>query len=126
MLKDKDVHYRNMHRQPILVLQTKPVALLLYLRSSWLNLQPQDFLPHTFPRSLIMTKKMTSFYGLTFNPFHPEAPTSAFLLQKKAEQFCRRLEEHLLHEGGFALITGEPGTGKSMTLRALSSVLNQR
>src|SRR5579872_6375384 len=24
------------------------------------------------------------------------------------------------------LITGEPGTGKSMTLRALSSVLNQR
>ncbi len=73
-----------------------------------------------------MTKKLSTFYGLKFNPFNPEAPITAFLLPQKTENFCWRLEEHLIHEGGFALITGEPGTGKSMSLRALNTRLNQR
>jgi general secretion pathway protein A len=73
-----------------------------------------------------MTKKLLTFYGLKFNPFNPEAPINAFLLPQKTENFCWRLEEHLIHEGGFALITGEPGTGKSMSLRALNTRLNQR
>jgi general secretion pathway protein A len=73
-----------------------------------------------------MTNKLSIFYSLKFNPFNPEAPTTAFLLPKKTEHFCWRLEEHLMHEGGFALITGEPGMGKSMSLRALSVRLAQR
>lgn len=73
-----------------------------------------------------MTNKLSIFYSLKFNPFNPEAPTSAFLMPQKTEHFCWRLEEHLIYEGGFSLITGEPGTGKSVTLRTLSTRLNQR
>ena len=36
------------------------------------------------------------------------------------ESFCRRVEHHLVRQGGFALITGEPGTGKSVALRLLA------
>ena len=35
----------------------------------------------------------------------------------EVESFCHRIERHLVRQGGFALIAGEPGTGKSVTLR---------
>ena len=36
------------------------------------------------------------------------------------ESFCRSVELHLVRRGGFARITGEPGTGWSVALRLLA------
>ena len=41
------------------------------------------------------------------------------------DSFCRRVEHHLVRQGGFALITGEPGTGKSVALRLLARRLER-
>jgi type II secretory pathway predicted ATPase ExeA len=43
----------------------------------------------------------------------------------KLESFAWRIEHALLREGGFALITGDPGTGKSVALRVLSERLGR-
>lgn len=64
-----------------------------------------------------------SLYGLKWNPFSPEAPTRAFLVTPAVEHFCWRVE-HLASEGGFALLSGESGTGKSITLRILQERLS--
>jgi len=70
-----------------------------------------------------MTKKLLSLYGLKWNPFSPELPTEALYVAPKVEHFRSRIEQGLIHEGGFALITGEPGTGKSVALRLLDARL---
>lgn len=59
-----------------------------------------------------------SLYGLKWNPFSPEVPTEACRRTPRVESFCARVET-LSREGGFALVTGEPGTGKSVALRLL-------
>lgn len=69
-----------------------------------------------------MNKKLLSLYSLKYNPFSPEAPTAALLISQPLESFCWRLEQQL-GEGGFALISGEPGTGKSAALRIVSERL---
>jgi len=43
----------------------------------------------------------------------------------QVEHFCWRIEQNLIQEGGFALITGDPGTGKSVVLRLLADRLAQ-
>lgn len=65
-----------------------------------------------------MNNRYLALYSLKYNPFSPEAPTSSFTVTPKIESFCRRIELQL-GEGGFALMTGEPGTGKSVILRIL-------
>jgi type II secretory pathway predicted ATPase ExeA len=70
-----------------------------------------------------MNKKLLSLYGLKWNPFSPELPSEALRLTPAVESFCWRVEQSLVREGGFALITGEPGTGKSVALRLLSERL---
>ena len=65
-----------------------------------------------------MNKKLLSVYGLKWNPFAPDVPVEALHLTPKVESFCWRTE-NLAREGGFALITGEPGGGKSVSLRLL-------
>lgn len=72
-----------------------------------------------------MTKKLLALYGLKWNPFAPELPVEALLPTPKIEAFCWRLEHSHVREGGFALITGEPGTGKSVVLRLLAERLAQ-
>jgi type II secretory pathway predicted ATPase ExeA len=62
-------------------------------------------------------------YGLKWNPFSPELPTQALLVSQKIESFCWRVENALVREGGFALISGEPGSGKSVVLRLLAERL---
>ena len=69
-----------------------------------------------------MNKKLLSVYGLKWNPFTPDVPTEALHVTASVESFCWRVEQ-LAGEGGFALITGDPGTGKSVTLRILSERL---
>lgn len=66
-----------------------------------------------------MRKKLLSLYGLKWNPFSPDVPIEALYVPPPIEHFCWRLEQQV-KDGGFALITGEPGTGKSVTLRLLA------
>ena len=72
-----------------------------------------------------MNKKLLALYGLKWNPFSPELPIEALHATAKVESFCWRIEQGLIREGGFALITGDPGTGKSVVLRLLAERLEQ-
>ena len=69
-----------------------------------------------------MNRKLLSLFSLKFNPFSPEVPTSALWLSPPTESFCWRIEQQI-GEGGFALVIGEPGTGKSAALRILAERL---
>ena len=70
-----------------------------------------------------MSRKMLALYSLKYNPFCQEVPVSALHVTPAVEHFCWRIE-HQLGEGGFALITGAPGCGKSATLRILAERLD--
>jgi len=70
-----------------------------------------------------MDPKLLALFGLKFNPFSPDLPTEALLSSARTENFCWRIENAHLREGGFALVTGDPGTGKSATLRLLATRL---
>ena len=70
-----------------------------------------------------MNKSLLALYGLKWNPFSPELPTEALLTTAALEAFAWRIENTQVREGGFALITGAPGTGKSVALRLLAARL---
>ena len=70
-----------------------------------------------------MNKKLLALYGLKWNPFSSDLPTEAVHITPKVERFYWRIEQALIREGGFALITGDPGTGKSVALRLLAERL---
>ena len=72
-----------------------------------------------------MNKSLLALYGLKWNPFSQELPTEALLLSAKAKDFFWRIEQAHVREGGFALITGDPGTGKSVVLRLLAERLER-
>lgn len=65
-----------------------------------------------------MTKKLLALYGLKWNPFAPYVPVDALRPSPAIDAFCRRVG-NLAREGGFALVSGDPGTGKSVALRIL-------
>ena len=71
---------------------------------------------------MIMSRKLQALYSLKYNPFCQEVPVSALFVSPAVEHFCWRIENQL-SEGGFALITGAPGSGKSATLRILADRL---
>ncbi len=70
-----------------------------------------------------MNKKLLSLYSLKWNPFAPDVPVEALHVAPRIESFAWRVEQ-LAGEGGFALVTGDPGTGKSVTLRILAERLS--
>ncbi len=72
-----------------------------------------------------MNKKLLSLYGLKWNPFSPDLPTEALYVSPRVESFCWRVEQSLVREGGFALIGGDPGSGKSVAMRILADRLEQ-
>lgn len=69
-----------------------------------------------------MNRKLLAPYGLKFNPFSAQIPVEALWTSPLINQFGWRLEQQL-GEGGFALISGASGSGKSATLRLLQSRL---
>jgi len=70
-----------------------------------------------------MNKKLLALYGLKYNPFSPDIPVEALYRAPRMESFCWRVEQ-LIGEGGFALLVGSPGVGKSATLRVLAEQLS--
>lgn len=70
-----------------------------------------------------MNQKILALYGLKWNPFSPELPTEAIYIPPRVESFCWRIEHAQIREGGFAMIHGDPGTGKSIVLRLLAERL---
>ena len=70
-----------------------------------------------------MNNKLLALYGLKWNPFASELPTEAIYVPPKLENFCWRIEHAQIREGGFAMIHGDPGTGKSVALRLLADRL---
>ena len=69
-------------------------------------------------------KTLLALYGLKYNPFVPALPLEALWPLPGAEPFARRLES-MVYQGGFSLVTGEPGYGKSKTLQWLGARLGQ-
>jgi type II secretory pathway predicted ATPase ExeA len=69
------------------------------------------------------SKKLLALCGLKWNPFSPDLPAEGLRFTPEIEDFAWRVE-NLVHDGGFALITGDPGTGKSVALRILAERLS--
>lgn len=65
-----------------------------------------------------------NLYGLKYNPFLPDVPPEALYSLPGSEHFALRIQT-MAAQGGFALITGEPGLGKSKTLQRLAHRLEQ-
>jgi general secretion pathway protein A len=64
-------------------------------------------------------RNLQALFGLKWNPFSADVPVEALWRTPQTEHFCWRMET-LAREGGFALVTGDPGTGKSVALRLLA------
>ena len=69
-----------------------------------------------------MNTKLLALYGLKWNPFGQGVPAAALHVTPRLESFCWRVQQ-LVGEGGFALLTGTPGSGKSAALRILATSL---
>ena len=65
-----------------------------------------------------------SQYGLKYNPFLPDVPAEAIFTIPGTEPFIMRVQA-MAAQGGFALITGDPGLGKSKTLQSIAHRLEQ-
>jgi general secretion pathway protein A len=72
-----------------------------------------------------MNQKLLALYGLKWNPFSPDLPTEAIYVSPRSENFYWRIEHALIREGGFAMIHGDPGSGKSVALRLLAERLGR-
>ena len=68
--------------------------------------------------------KLLAQYGLKYNPFLPAIPDEDLWTPTGFDMFFFRLENIVL-DGGFAMITGEPGLGKSKALHLLATNLRQ-
>ena len=69
-------------------------------------------------------KKLLAMYGLKWNPFLPSIPVEALWPPPGIDDFFFRVE-NLVMDGGFALICGEPGLGKSKDLQMLDHRLKR-
>jgi len=69
-----------------------------------------------------MHPKLQSLYSLKFNPFRPDVPVEALYTTPAVDAFLRRVELGIA-DGGYIMITGDPGTGKSVALRLLAARL---
>ena len=68
-------------------------------------------------------KKLLALYGLKWNPFLPNIPVEVLWPAPGIDTFFFRIDD-LVMDGGFALISGEAGLGKSKNLQQLAHRLN--
>ena len=73
---------------------------------------------------MINDTDIRSLYGLKYNPFLPDLPPEALYTLPETKRFLLRIQ-HMATQGGFALITGEPGLGKSKALQQISQQLEE-
>lgn len=66
--------------------------------------------------------KLSALFGLKWNPFLEGVPVEGLCTTPRVEHFTWRVEDLVMH-GGFALVTGDVGTGKSSVLRLLAERL---
>jgi len=69
-----------------------------------------------------MSSRLLSLYGLKYSPFSTDVPTEALYVTAHVDAFLRRVELGIA-DGGFAMVTGDPGTSKSVVLRLLEARL---
>lgn len=72
----------------------------------------------------VTSSTLLALYGLKWNPFSPGLPVEGILASPRMESFVRRCETYL-REGGFAMVTGPPGGGKSVTVRFIDERLSR-
>lgn len=63
-------------------------------------------------------------FELKFNPFDKEIPTDKLFTSRDTKELDSRLK-YMLDSRGICLIVGEPGSGKSTSLRKLVENLNR-
>ncbi|WP_286818474.1 ATP-binding protein [Desulfobacter sp. UBA2225] len=68
-------------------------------------------------------KNLLAIYGLKYNPFVQNLPAEAIWVEVETESFAHRVQA-MIPQGGFALITGDPGQGKSKTLQWIAHQLS--
>src|SRR5690606_24814254 len=72
---------------------------------------------------LMDARKLSALYGLKWNPFLEDIPVEALCETPRIKHFAWRVEDLVMH-GGFALVTGDVGAGKSAARRMLASKLS--
>lgn len=88
-------------------------------------MRPPVFHQPISPRRIPMNDKtLLALYGLKFNPFLPDIPLEALWSPPGIDSYVFRLER-LAATGGFALIAGEPGLGKSKILQLFAHRLSR-
>ncbi len=70
-------------------------------------------------------RSLLTFYGIKFIPFRSNVPVDLLYVPPATEAFCNRVESSL-SGGGFAMVEGDPGSGKSVALRILAHRLSTR
>lgn len=70
-----------------------------------------------------MKTNLLQLFGLKFHPFLPDIPIEGVYTVPHVDAFGRRIEA-TVGDGGFVMVTGEPGSGKSVALRVLTQRLH--
>lgn len=72
-----------------------------------------------------MSNAINRSFGLKWNPFAKDVPDDGLVALPQIDYFVRRMDR-LVDEGGFAMLTGDPGLGKSAAMRLLHCTLKKR
>lgn len=72
---------------------------------------------------MMNSKRLHNLFGLKWNPFATGVPVEGLYVTPALEDFLWKAENVLASEGGFALVSGDTGAGKSTTLRLLAQRL---
>lgn len=68
--------------------------------------------------------QLLALYGLKYNPFLPGVPVESLWSPPETDAFVFRIE-NLVMIGGFALVCGDPGLGKSKNLQLMAHRLRR-